>query len=97
MTTYDTAAVAQKVNALYLENLNRPGEPEGIAYYTTLVTNGVTLDAVDHMMESSPEYVTLHGGTTAGVTAAAAGNGRAWLLAGVLGLVVFIVIRRAKK
>lgn len=92
MTTYDTAAVAEKVKALYLENLNRPGEPEGIAYYTNLVTNGVTLDAVDHMMESSPEYANLHAGA-----ATSAGNGRAWLIAGALGLVVFIVIRRAKK
>lgn len=94
MTTYNTAEVAEKVRALYLENLNRPGEAEGVDYYTKLVTSGVTLAEVDQMMEASPEYAASHGGTGTGILA---GNGRLWLLAGALGLVVFIVVRRAKK
>lgn len=92
MTTYTTDEANSKVRALYLENLNRPGEAEGVAYYTTLLTNGVTLDQVDSMMEASPEYATLHGGPAAG-----ASNARLWLLGGVAVVLIVIVARRAKK
>lgn len=86
--------IQQQVQNLYAENLKRAGEPEGVAYYTSLVTNGVTLAEVDRMMEASPEFAALNGGTGGGVLA---GNGRTWLLLGVGGLVLFLVIRRMKK
>lgn len=89
----NTLEIEQKVRDLYRENLNRDGEADGVSYYTALVTNGVTLSDVDHMMEASPEYATLHGGASPGVLG---GNGRALLLVGALGLVVWLVMRRKK-
>lgn len=91
--TYDTPAINAQVQALYQENLKRAGEPEGVAYYTTLVTNGVTLAEVDQMMEASPEFAALNGGTGIGVSS----NARLWVIAGALGLLVWIVVRRSKK
>lgn len=96
--TYDIPGIQQKVQDLYAENLKRAGEAEGVDYYTKLVTNGVTLAEVDRMMEASPEYAALNGGSGTGTgTGFLANNGRTLLLVGAVGLVVFIVIRRAKK
>lgn len=88
----DTAAVEQKVRDLYRANLNRDADAAGLAFYTDEVLNGATLETVDHQMEASPEYASLHG-----ASGLVAGNGRALLLAGALGLLVLIVIRRQKK
>ena len=52
--TYDKPAINAQVQALYLENLNRQGEPAGVDYYTQAVLNGATMSDVDAMMEASP-------------------------------------------
>lgn len=92
--TYDKPAINAQVQALYLENLNRQGEPAGVDYYTQAVLNGATMSDVDAMMEASPEFAALNGAGGGGILG---GNGRMWLLVGAVGLVAFLVIRRAKK
>jgi uncharacterized protein (TIGR03118 family) len=47
------------VNQVYLDLLQRPADPAGLAYFTTLQNNGVSRQEIVSRIESSPEFRTL--------------------------------------
>ena len=85
-----------QIEALYQENLQRPGDDGGIEYYVDQGARGVTLAEIDRMMESSPEYLVKRGNATG--TAPIAATAARWLpLLLIGGVVLFVVMRKRKK
>lgn len=45
-----------QIEALYQANLGRSSDADGLAYYSNLATNGVTLSEIDTMFRGSSEF-----------------------------------------
>jgi lysophospholipase L1-like esterase len=56
-------AYQQDVNRDYLSLLNRPADPAGLSWFSSALSSGASLDAVEASLIGSPEFVSDSGGS----------------------------------